>query len=200
MRKNLRWAIVVSAVATATLVPSASEAQERAAATGFLLQGALVAATPMTSSSGAGFALIGLGLGGSLRLGGMLDFAALALEVNYASLSDDDSYVGEVKLGPLAEIFLWRSGDGAARLYALAGVSFGAHMTRQDAAMPGLPDSEDDTFVAGLKLGAGGMYFLHPNFPIGLEVGVDNSFVGADDTDIVCSFFAALTLGLVAGS
>ena len=200
MRKNLGWVVVVLAVATASLAPARSEAQEQSAATGFLLQGALAATTPMVSYSATSFMLYGLGLGGSLRLGGMFDFAALALDVNYASLSDDSSYSGQVKLGPLAEIFLWRSGDGAARLYGLVGVTFGAHMTREDPPAPGLPGIEDDTFVAGLKLGAGGMYFLHPSFPIGVELGVDTAFVGADNTGIVCSFFAALTLGFVAGS
>jgi len=174
-----------------------------AAATGFLLEGALLFGTSVgatETSTGIGIT----GISGSLRAGYMADALALALDIAYASFSVEDEagnsgYQGSVMLGPLAQIFLWQSADRAARLYALAGVSFGDSIERNNYVSPLIPDSSDDTFMAALNLGFGGCYFLQRNFTLGLEVGSKTSFIGTKDTLYLSVFYAALTIGFVAG-
>ena len=174
-----------------------------AAATGFLLEGALAFGTSVgatETSTGIGI----IGISGSLRAGYMADALALALDIAYSSASVEDeagnsNYQGSVMLGPLAQIFLWQSADRAARLYALAGVSFGDAIERTNYAEPLLPDTSDDTFMAALNLGFGGCYFLQRNFTLGLELGSKTNFIGTKDTLYLSIFYAALTIGFVAG-
>ena len=190
---------VARADAQGMAVPVSVGAGSSAAASGFLLEGVLSASTTITPISGTdiGFG----GLAGTLRAGWMLDSLAVALEIAYGSvtLSNDagaSSYDGTVTVGPLAKIFLWQTADRVARLYALAGVNFGAVLERDEA---GGVSRDDETFAAVLDLEFGGCYFLHPNFTLGVEIGTKTTFIGIDNSLYLSSFFAALTIGFVAG-
>ncbi|MBI5500000.1 MAG: hypothetical protein HY907_07135 [Deltaproteobacteria bacterium] len=176
-----------------------------AAASGFMLQAVINAGTTSGPLVMAGDFAIVSPVSGTLRIGGLFDLLAASLEVNYASISSTDeaggvtrdSYYGQVSLGPAVQFFLWQTADGAGRFYALGAVDFGASM---QSVSSGSVTVDDETFLAALKLGFGGCYFLHRNFPLGLEVGARTDFIGADNPTIFSNFFAGLTLGFVVGS
>jgi hypothetical protein len=199
--------LMVASILVVLLLPAAGSAQvapgtipapaNERPATGFLLQGGL--ATGATWITGLGGAVAFMNLQGSLRVGAMFDALAITAEISYSSVSDDTSYDGTLLLGPSADIFLWRSSDQTVRLYVLAGVNFGVNMEREDADPP-TPAASDDTFASQLVLGVGGMFFLHRNFPIGVEIGSRTTFIGVDNPEYVSGFFAGLNFGLVAGN
>ena len=193
---------MVLAIGCLALVPAQAFAQGMgptgvggsAKATGFMLEGVLTAGTAIVPL-GVGGLTFG-GVSGSLRAGAMFDSFAIALEAVYASGSDDDNYTGTVAFGPVGQIFLWQTPDRAAGIYALLGVDFGDAITKRTA---GTVEVTDDTFLALLNLGFGGSYFLSPNFSLGLEVGSKTSFIGIDNPTYLSLFYAALTIGFVAG-
>ncbi|MBI5489166.1 MAG: hypothetical protein HY905_17655 [Deltaproteobacteria bacterium] len=173
--------------AAAQTIPAAPPGSE--AATGFLLQGTLSARTPLTGL-GEMSLVYGSPLSGDVRIGWMMDSVAVALKASFAGISDGGSDVtGTVKFGPLAEIFLWRSADRRARVYALLGAEFGALLV----------GGEGDDLVSGFDLGFGGCYFLHRNFTVGLELGSHTDVYGHEDPLFISSFFASLVLGFVVG-
>jgi hypothetical protein len=177
--------------AAAQPMPVEGTAAPEGPATGFLLQGALSVATPLTSLFGEMSMFYDNPLTGDVRLGWMGDSFALALTASFASVSDGESDVnGLVKLGPLAEIFLWRSTDRRAGVYALVGADFGALLV----------DGEGEDLVSAFDLGFGGCYFLHRNFTLGLELGSHTDVYGHDAPLFVSGFFASLVLGFVVGS
>jgi hypothetical protein len=188
--------LLLPAAGSAQLTPAFPTAAERPAS-GFLLQGGLATGVSWIAGLGSSFAV--MNVQGVLRVGAMFDLLAITAELSYASFSDVTSYGGTLLLGPSADIFLWRSADETVRFYVLAGANFGANMTREDADPP-TPAVSDDTFAAQLVLGVGGMFFLHRNFPLGVEIGSRTTFVGADNPEIASGFFAALNFGLVVGN
>jgi hypothetical protein len=211
MKMRTTMGAMLIAVCCGMLVPAAAKADAQGAAapvaygaasaraTGFLLEGVISASTTISPIAGeVGFT----GIGGTLRAGWMFDAFALALEFAYGSITldpdgDGSHYTGIVAAGPVAQIFLWQTADRAAGLYALAGLNLGAVLERFT---PSPADANDDeTFAAILDLGFGGCYFLHPNFSLGVEVGAKTTFVGIDNSAYLSAFFAALTIGFVAG-
>jgi hypothetical protein len=200
MERSTTWmaaaaVILAGILATApagaqTLEGQPSNASPDLAATGFLLQGAIMVKTPLTGLGEMSLFYSNV-LDGDLRIGWMGDSFALALKASFASVSDGGSDVtGMVKFGPTAEIFLWRSMDRRARVYALLGADFGAL----------LGDGEGKEFVSGLDLGFGGCYFLHPNVTLGLELGSHTDIWSIDDPVFISTFFASAVLGFVVGS
>jgi hypothetical protein len=180
--------LLVAAPAGAQTVPGAPPSSE--AATGFLLQGTLSARTPLAGLREMSLFFINP-LAGDVRLGWMGDSVAVALKASFASISDGGSEVtGTVKFGPLAEIFLWRSTDQRARVYALIAADFGALIV----------DGEGEDLVSAFDLGFGGCYFLHRNFTLGLELGSHTDVYGHEDPIFVSGFFASLVFGFVVGS
>lgn len=180
----------------ACLAPSAARAD---GASGFLLQGVL----------GGGTSVIGIGPPGAgtrdnpftampaLRIGGM--FRPLAIAGNLAYFSSaalrNGQYTGGniLAVGPDIMPFVWRGAGGSARLYLLFGLNVGAVMNTQSG-------STSANVTGGFTFGAGGNYFLHPNFALGVELGSRTQFTPADGTLLATStLYAALTGSFVAG-
>jgi len=195
---------LASRPSAAQLVPSAPD---ESPASGFMVQGVMSASVSAGLMKCVGDTCFSdAAIGGALRLGGLWEMLAVGLDVRYAGVSVPGSGEGlhMVTAGPDLEFFVWRSAEGRARLYLLAGVDLGAAILDRESSDPYYRPEDDADLLAGLTLGLGGMCFLHRNFALGMEVGARTLFVRDDeatDDETVASaaFFAALSGTFVVG-
>ena len=180
------------------LAPRAAHA-EGGAASGFMLQGLL----------GGGTSVIGISPQGSgvrdnpftamptLRVGAMLRPLAIAANLSYFSSGtfSNGRYTGGnvITVGPDLMPFVWRSAAGQARLYLLFGLNVGALITTSSS-------NNDGDFTGGFSFGAGGTYFLHPSFALGVELGSRTQFTTSNSGLLAtATLYAALSGTFVAG-
>jgi hypothetical protein len=164
------------------LSPASATAQQEAVqpATGFMVQPMLAvgstvgapAPTPPPEGGAAedaefgGVSTLGFAMVPTVRVGAMLRPLAVALNFGFTF---DTLQAGDVKrtnsvlnVGVDVEPFIWRAPDGKTRVYVLGGA--GVLFTEQ----PGsVKTAAGPTFTVGL----GGLYSVHTNFAIGMELG-----------------------------
>jgi hypothetical protein len=169
-------------------------------ASGFMLQGLL----------GGGTSVIGIGPASSavrdnpftampsLRIGAMLRPLAIAANLSYFSAATfrSGNYSGGnvITIGPDIMPFVWRSTGGQARLYLLFGLNAGATINTSSGG------NNSAAVTGGFTFGAGGNYFLHPSFALGVELGSRTQFASGDGGLLATStLYAALSGSFVAG-
>ncbi len=124
----------------------------------------------------------------NLALGVGLGFRAFSGKV------EDEKVSGNMfQLNPIIYYDIGRSEDGLARMNLVGSIGYGRGSIDADG------DDGTVTFLPVLA-GLGGDYFLHPNFALGVEAGINIIFltgVEADGEKVDASFSTQLLYGLV---
>jgi len=141
---------------------------------GFVLQGR------MSTTFGIGnFVFPGFAIGyrrGNWVFGGQLGVIAGKIEDDGGTT---DSF-SLVTIMPMIYYGIWSSEDGRARMDVLGGVGVGKGTLRSES---GGTTSEETASIVPLMLGVGGDYYLHKNFALGVEVGVELPVLGKVEQD-----------------
>lgn len=163
-------------------------------ATGFMLQAGLGTGVAFGASSMGN--PIGATVIPGVRIGGMLRPLWIAGEISYLSAAQlNDKYSGEniIVFGPVVAPYVWKSNDARAGLYLLGGFNIGAFVGT-------LAGSAEGHVTGGLLFGAGGTFFVHPNFAMGMEIGSRTQFTSfSPNTFATSAIYGALTATFVAG-
>jgi hypothetical protein len=172
----MRIPIIPAAALCALLLSANAQAQYHPPAA-FLLQaqissGANIFVRPSGATSGNAEPL--LAITPTLRLGALLRPLMLLGEISYSSTARLERYTGlnTVALGFNIAPFIWQSADSRGRLYVLFGVNLGFDVVTTDS-------RNETTLGGGFAFGLGGLYFLHPSFALGAELGSRTQFYDA---------------------